>query len=215
VALHAIEFLLLFFAGPTLFAHARHRIPAIPTLWAVMAYCLFVLLRDPQFDRERLWNIAAFPHFAPAILGLFALAAATGVVLVRRFAPALFLNLPRSNPRLWLVVMVLYPALSVYPQGIVYRAFMFQRYRDLFGPPWAIVVASAIAFAYVHIIFRNRLALFLTFLAGMLFAIRYLQTQSLFVSSFEHALYGCAIFTIGLGRSFYHAAAREGTTALN
>jgi membrane protease YdiL (CAAX protease family) len=103
----------------------------------------------------------------------------------------------------------LYPILSVYPQGIVYRAFIFERYRELFGPSWAIVLASAVAFAYVHIVFRNPLAIGLTFLGGVLFAYRYLQTGSLFVSSFEHALYGCAIFTIGLGRSFYHGAVRR------
>jgi len=68
------------------------------------------------------------------------------------------------------------------------------------------VLASAVAFAYVHIVFQNRLAIVLTLIAGLLFALRYLQTGSLFVSSFEHALYGCSIFTIGLGRSFYHAS---------
>jgi len=33
VAMHAVEFLLLFFIGPTLFAYTRHRVPAIPMLW--------------------------------------------------------------------------------------------------------------------------------------------------------------------------------------
>jgi uncharacterized protein len=105
--------------------------------------------------------------------------------------------------------MVLYPTLSVYPQGIVYRVFMFERYRALFGASWGIVVASAAAFVFVHIVFRNPLALVLTFLGGVLFGLRYWQTGSLFVSSFEHALYGCAIFTIGIGRSFYHSAMRR------
>jgi membrane protease YdiL (CAAX protease family) len=209
VAVLAIEFLLLFFAGPTLFAYTRHRIPAIPALWVLLAYCLFILLHDPRFDRRHLWDARPFRQYAPAILSLFALAAAIGVVLVRGFAPALFLNFPRSNPALWGLVMVLYPVLSVYPQGIIYRAFLFERYRDLFGSGWAIVLASAMAFAYVHIVFRNPLALGLTFLAGLLFAFRYWRTGSLFVSSFEHALYGCAIFTIGLGRSFFYAAARH------
>lgn len=31
------------------------------------------------------------------------------------------------------LVMILYPVQSVYPQGIVYRTFVFGRYRDLFG----------------------------------------------------------------------------------
>lgn len=107
--------------------------------------------------------------------------------------------------------MVLYPVLSVYPQGIVYRAFLFGRYRELFGHAWAMVLVSAIAFAYVHVVFRNPLAPSLSFLGGLLFATRYEQTGSLFISSFEHALYGCAIFTIGLGRWFYHAAVQRKT----
>jgi hypothetical protein len=45
--------------------------------------------------------------------------AAIGTTLVWRFAPGLFLNFPRSNPWLWGLVMLLYPVLSVYPQGIV------------------------------------------------------------------------------------------------
>jgi membrane protease YdiL (CAAX protease family) len=167
-------------------------------------------LHDPKFDRRSLWNPAPLGQYSWTILSLFALAATIGIALVLRFgAPGLFLNLPRSNPRLWILVMILYPVLSVYPQGIIYRAFMFERYRDLFGPPWAIVLASAFAFTYVHIVFRNKLALGLTLLGGVLFAIRFLQTDSLFVTSFEHALYGCFMFTVGVGRSFHHASARE------
>ncbi|MGD1070158.1 MAG: CPBP family intramembrane glutamic endopeptidase [Bryobacteraceae bacterium] len=207
--MHAVEFLLLFFIGPTLFACTRHRIPAIPVLWALTAYCLFVLLHDPRFNRRSLWNTAPLPQYAPAILGLFAAAVAIGIALVLRFGPpGLFLSFPRSNPRLWSLVMIFYPVLSVYPQGIVYRAFIFERYRDLFGPPWLIILASAFAFTYVHIIFRNRLALVTTLLGGILFGFRFLQTDSLFVTSFEHALYGCFLFTVGVGRSFHHTAAR-------
>jgi membrane protease YdiL (CAAX protease family) len=214
VASRAIEFLILFFAGPTLFAYTRHRIPAIPALWVLAAGCLFFLLRDPRFDQSRLWNISPLRQSAAGILGLFAFAAAIGIVLVVRYMPpGSFLKFPRSKPRLWGQVMVLYPVLSVYPQGIVYRAFIFERYGDFFGPRWAIVLASAAAFAYVHVIFRNRIALVLTSLGGILFALRYLQTGSVLVSSCEHALYGCAIFTIGVGRSFYHRAVQQRFTS--
>lgn len=201
-----MEFLLLFIAAPALFAWTRHRIPALPALWAVMAWCLFVLMRDPRFDRARLWDPGALRQYALPTLALFAVAVIAGVALVRRYSPKTFLQLPRTRPLLWGLVMVLYPILSVYPQGIIYRAFVFERYRPLFGSGWAIVLASAAAFAWLHIVFRNRLAVILTFLAGLLFAFRYLETGSLFVSSFEHALYGCAIFTVGLGRWFYHGS---------
>jgi membrane protease YdiL (CAAX protease family) len=213
VALLAIEFLLLFLIGPAVFAYTRHRIPAIPALWVLTAYCVFLLLHDPHFDRRRLgWrteDAAALRQCAPQILGLWAVVVVIGIVLILKYAPGDFLNLPRSNPLIWALVMVLYPTLSVYPQGIVYRVFLFERYRAIFGAGWGILIASAAAFVFVHIVFRNPLALILTFLGGVLFGLRYWQTGSLFVSSFEHALYGCAIFTIGIGRSFYHAAVKR------
>jgi hypothetical protein len=205
----AVEFPLLFLAGPTLFAYTRHRIPPIPALWAVMGYCLLVMLRDPRFDRRRLWDPGGLRQYAPAILGLFAAAVAIGIALVWRCAPRTLLDFPKLNPLLWGMAMLLYPLLSVYPQGIVYRVFVFSRYRDLFGSGWGMVLASAIAFAYVHIVFRNAPALGLTLVAGLLFAMRYPQTGSLVISSCEHALYGRAIFTIGQERWFYHGAVRR------
>jgi membrane protease YdiL (CAAX protease family) len=102
--------------------------------------------------------------------------------------------------------MLLYPVLSVYPQSIIYRAFLIHRYQPLFCSPQAIVLASATAFSFMHIIFHNPLAIWLTFVGGLLFACRYQKTGSLFVSSLEHALYGCLLFTIGLGRYFYTRA---------
>jgi membrane protease YdiL (CAAX protease family) len=66
------------------------------------------------------------------------------------------------------------------------------------------IVASAAAFAFLHIIFRNSLAVALTFAGGLLFSARYAETSSLATSSFEHALYGCWLFTLGLGQYFYH-----------
>jgi len=92
----------------------------------------------------------------------------------------------------------------VYPQGLLYRAFFFERYQTLFPGKWEMIVASAVAFAFMHIIFRNSLAVALTFAGGLLFAVRYAETGSLATSSFEHALYGCWLFTVGLGQYFYH-----------
>jgi uncharacterized protein len=206
----AVEFVLLFLAVPLAFTYLPVRLPAIPALWALCAYCSAVLLNDPSFDRRQLWNAAAFCRDAVEVLGLFAVIAVTVAAWVYWYSHDLFLNFPRTNTWLWGLVMILYPVLSVYPQGIIYRAFVFQRYRSLFATDWGIVAASAFAFAFVHIVFRNRIALVFTALGGMLFGLRYLQTKSLFISSFEHALYGCLMFTVGLGQSFYHGAARTG-----
>jgi uncharacterized protein len=43
----------------------------------------------------------------------------------------------------------------------------------------------------------------LTALGGLLFLHTYLVTGSMLVSSLEHAAYGVAAFTFGIGRSLY------------
>lgn len=199
-----LEFLMIFVALPLAYRLSPVAFPALPLLWIVAGYALRWLFRDPRFDRACLWNAAPLPQHLRPILLIFIVAAALLWFGVHLFAPALQWSLVRHNPIFWAIVMVAYPVLSVYPQGILYRAFFFHRYAALFPGKWAMIVASAAAFAFLHIVFRNSLAVALTFAGGLLFAARYAQTGSLFTSSLEHALYGCWLFTIGLGPYFYH-----------
>ena len=149
-----------------------------------------------------------WPIRCPALLPCLLVAAATATLLVWRLRPQLLFGFVRTHPLFWAAVMLLYPALSVYPQGIIYRVFFFERYRALFPGTAALIVASAAAFGYAHIIFRSPWPVALTFLAGLLFAWRYQSTESLLVSALEHALWGCYAFTVGLGILFYHGAGR-------
>ena len=165
-----------------------------------------VLWRDPTFDRRQLWNQAAWKGSQREIWTLFAIGAVLLTGLTLRFAPASLLALVRQHPLLWVLIMVLYPLLSVYPQGILYRAFFLHRYRHFLPGGWIRVVVSAAAFSLMHIVFRNPVALGLTFVGGVVFAKRYEETRSLCVSSYEHALYGCFLFTVGLGSYFYTKA---------
>ena len=174
--MRAVEFAILFFGVPALFAFARHRLPALPALWLFAGFCLIVLLRDPSLDRRQLWNAAALPGHLTGILLPFGAVAVFLMLAVWRFAPALFL---------------------------------FHRYGGLFGGGLGVVMASAVAFGFLHVVLRNGWAVGLSALAGLLFAARYWQTGSLFVSAFEHALYGGLIFTSGLGRFFYSGAVRR------
>lgn len=68
------------------------------------------------------------------------------------------------------------------------------------------VAAGAAAFGYVHIIFGSRFSVAASGVGGWIFATRYLRTQSLFTASVEHSIYGIIVFTVGLGRYFYHGA---------
>jgi len=210
------EFLALFIGLPVaLFFGLATRLPPLPILWAAALYCLVLLLRDPTFDRRQLWNAAPFRAQLPQILGLFLLASAIVTLLIRLYAPSLFLILVRTQPGLWATILIGYPILSVYPQALIYRAFFFHRYRPLLENGLSgvapdprtrsaiMILVSAATFALMHIVFRNWIALAFTFPGGILFALRYCNTRSLAVSSFEHALYGSFLFTIGLGQFFY------------
>lgn len=171
-----LEFLLLFVALPLGYRFSPVRIPALPLLWVVAGYAWWQLLRDAHFNREQLWNAGALPGRLAPILVVFVVVAVALWLAVWRFAPELQWSFVRQHPAFWAVVMLAYPALSVYPQGLLYRAFFFERYASLFPGKWAMIVASAAAFALLHIIFRNWPAVALTFCGGLLFAARYAES---------------------------------------
>ena len=62
-------------------------------------------------------------------------------------------------------------------------------------------------FGFVHIIFRNNLAVILCILGGFLFSLTYHQSGSLLLTCLDHTLFGNFLFTIGLGQFFYHRSA--------
>ncbi|WP_263416599.1 CPBP family intramembrane glutamic endopeptidase [Terriglobus albidus] len=202
------ELMVLFIGLPAAYRLAPVRIPALPVLWLAAGYACWQLARDPGFDRGQLWNPAPLGSQFASILAIFVVVAALQWAGVHWLAPKLEWSLARRHTRVWAMVILLYPVLSVYPQALLYRAFFMHRYAVLFpATPQGglmLVVASATVFGGMHIVFRNPLAVVLTFLGGLLFAWRYQHTGSLFVSSVEHALYGCWLFTVGLGQYFYH-----------
>ena len=199
----AVEFALLFFALPVLLAFGHFRFPKLLLLLLVAWACWAVLRRTPGFDRRLLWNVEGFRKGVEGVLLLFLASVplfAAGVLL---FAPQDFLDFPRRAPLFWGLVMVLYPLVSAYPQEVIYRAFLFERYRSLFRTEAALTWASALAFGFLHILYGSVLAVALTVAGGYLFARTYRRSRSLLLSAFQHGLYGCLMFTIGLGHYFY------------
>jgi membrane protease YdiL (CAAX protease family) len=118
--------------------------------------------------------------------------------------PEKIFSFPRERTILWLAIMIFYPLLSVYPQELIYRAFFFERYKQILPTLTLAICASAVAFGLMHLIFRNPVAVILTLVGGVFFAETYAQTRSLRLVWLEHTLYGCLILTIGLGEFFYH-----------
>jgi membrane protease YdiL (CAAX protease family) len=201
----ACELAALFVGIPAAMARRAFPRAPIPALLLGAGACAFALTRDPTFDRSALWNAPGAIAHAGGVAGLFALLALALVALAVWLTPHTLFDFVRERPRLWLLVMVFYPLVSVYPQEIIYRAFFFHRYASLFPSTAAMTVASAAAFAFGHVMFpRPWVAMGLTLLGGLLFGYHYAVSGSLLLVSIEHALFGQVLFTVGLGRFFYH-----------
>ncbi|WP_431963779.1 CPBP family glutamic-type intramembrane protease [Nocardia sp. bgisy134] len=201
----AIEFVALYFGLVGGYAAIGSPGSPIPLL-VVLAVAAHLWLRrrvQPDSLREQLRTLRAV---LPSMLALWIAAAIAIGLTLAVFSPERLLSLPRTEPLLWAVVMVFYPLFSVYPQELIFRKFLFQRYAPAFGDGWALIAANAAAFGFAHIIFGNWIAVALTLVGGVLFGYRYRRTGSLLVVSVEHALYGCLAFTIGLGGFLYHGA---------
>jgi uncharacterized protein len=200
----AVELILLFLLLPLAYRFSPVSLPPFPILWVVTLYCYLHLRKMPGYSFSQSWNIDALPQQLPTILLPFLCFAALAAIAVWRFAPDSLFILVRHRPWLWFLIMLLYPLLSAFPQNLIYRAFLMARYQGLIASPAALILVSAAAFSFMHIIFRNPIAVILTFFGGVLFAWRYQHSGSLAASTLEHALYGCLLFTLGLGEYFYH-----------
>jgi hypothetical protein len=193
------ELLVLFCGLPVLVALLAPRL-GFPVLFAVLAGCVWTLLRDPTFDRRALWRLPERAVFLRVTLRALVLSGAM-VGLVALY-PVQAFGLVRHQPYVWLLLVAFYPLLSVPPQEMVFRTFFLHRYRALLGSDPARILGSALAFGLAHLCLRNGLAVGLSTVGGLMFASTYLRTRSLPAVLWEHALYGIALFTVGLGRYF-------------
>lgn len=211
-----LELMILFVAMPTAltFLVPLRLMAAVlfPTLFLSLILCLIVLLRDPTFDRKQLWNFQGVKRGIAGVLIRLAIFGPIVALAVWLFFPENFLSFPLNRTKVWMIVMTLYPLLSVYPQEAIYRAFFFHRYERLLGGnheqpstsrSFAPAIASAAAFGYMHILFRNEIAVLLTFVGGVYFALGYQRHRSTALAWIDHALWGCFAFTIGLGQFFF------------
>ena len=206
LVLLALEFSVIFVGIPLLIYFRLLPNLPIPYLLAGGLVVFFLLRADPSFDSRQLFSWGDAQRFLLPLLLRDAIFLAFVAIAVRLFAPDLLFSLVKRAPLLWVLVMVLYPLVSVYPQELLYRAFFFHRYAPLFGSGWTMLLASALAFGFVHIIFGNWLAVALCVVGGFLFSLTYHSSGSLLLACVDHAIFGNFIFTIGLGRFFYHGS---------
>jgi uncharacterized protein len=202
----AVEWGLLFAVLPTMVALKWLPLHILMLLVLAGAGCLVFLLLDRSFDRRQLWNLEGAARGIRQIVITFGVLAAMMALAVWLMTPERFLDLVTRKPVVWAVIMIGYPIVSVYPQEIIFRTFMFHRYERLFTDRRVMIAMSALAFGYAHVFFENNIAVLMTLVGGALFAWTYDKTRSTFAVWIEHGLYGCFIFTIGLGRFFFSGA---------
>ena len=180
------------------------RIPLPLVLQPLLLGFILYLLWDPTFHLKSELGSGFGLSELVSILLVFAVVGNIIALFVFLQLPGQFLALPTQRPRLWGVVMIFYPLMSVIPQELIYRTFFFHRYGPLFGDArWLAIAVNGLLFGFAHIIFGSYVSIVLTALLGFLVAWRYERTGSFWGAWVEHSIYGCLIFSIGLGRYFF------------
>ena len=193
-----IEFFIIFVLIPVSFA-----IPYSP--WIKLGigvvgffYIIYVLLKVEKNKFKMADNLNWKAFWKRTLLQLVGIAIITIIYVWFTDKTQLF-TVVINNPMLWIFILFFYSVFSVYPQELIYRTFFFQRYQSLFKNEWLFVFINAALFSLAHIFFRNTLVMFLTFIGGILFALTFRKTKSTLLVSIEHAIYGCWLFTVGMG----------------
>ncbi|HLO62299.1 MAG TPA: CPBP family glutamic-type intramembrane protease [Azonexus sp.] len=175
----------------------------VPQLVVGAVFCLALLWRDPGFDRGGLLAVPdAWRRHLLRIARIFVPGGAALMGWVAWSDAASLFDLPRQQTGQWLTLMLLYPVGSVLAQELIFRAFLFHRYRRLFGTDRRMVLASAASFALAHVVLGNPFAPVLSFFGGLLFSLTYRKTRSFAVVALEHWVWGAWLFSVGLGRYF-------------
>jgi len=206
-AFMVIEFLILCIALPSYIIFTKSAPFMFSFLWGAALYGFIIMricyageLKDAFKFRQ------VKKSFMPPLLIRWVVASIAMIAFLYFYdAPRLFF-LPKTSPEFVLILLCMYPLLSALPQEFIFCSFFFRRYRRFFGEGRKMVVASALVFAYAHILYLNPVAPVLSLIGGLIFAETYRRTHSLALVTLEHGLYGNALFIIGLGWYFYGGA---------
>ncbi len=192
------EFFFIFFILPSAIFFLDSSIIVFLTLYLVFTLSIVILYFDKSFSFTSLrkkvdWKFIIIFSLIFLSLSFFY------VILVDKDLLFIF---PKTNFELWLLVILIYPFLSVIPQEIVYRVFFFQRYFPNERSFYFLTLLNMIVFSYGHIVFNNVHAILITAIVSPIFTYAYLK-KSFFTCIVLHALGGQIIFTLGLGKYFF------------
>jgi uncharacterized protein len=203
-----LEFLILFWITPPILAYLKPHGFIYITLW-ISTFLAWLWMRRHGYSLKEDWNHRVIGKVSLTVIFLqLSLISLALFIFTAVMIPERLFSLPLQRPTVWVMVLILYPILSVIPQEILFRSFFFKRYKELFSTQTGLIIASAASFGWVHIILQNWVAVVFSFFGGLIFARTYAKTNSLAATCAEHAIYGCVIFTLGLGYYFYHGAVR-------
>jgi membrane protease YdiL (CAAX protease family) len=192
------ELLIIFIFIPISFAFTYPPILkiVIGTLsFSYIAYVLFKIEKikvriEKNSDWRAFWKLTGIKFLGIAIV--------TSLFVWLTAKESLF-SVLLNKPKLWMLIVLFYSLFSVYPQELLYRTFFFKRYKTLVKNEYTFIFINALLFSLAHLFFKNTLVLLLTFVGGLLFAFTFKKTKSTFLVSIEHSIYGCWLFTVGMG----------------
>lgn len=201
-----VEFSILFLAVPAAHIAFFDTLGALTPLFVVFAASALLLTVTPGFRWREIVACRGLWRHIPLIAAATAACAVVTFGLTMMLVPERLLSFPRFAPERFVLVVALYPFLSVLGQETAYRLLFFRRYRALFPNDAAAIFASAIVFTLAHAFFLNWVAVVLSFAGGLAFAWAYARTSSFPLVWILHSLAGQVLFASGLGVFFYHGA---------
>jgi len=198
-----IEFLIIYFLIPSLvifinFFFSEQKIFVFLPLFLVFFLSLYLLKKTPSFSFDFLKKKTEWKFFFLVSL-IFVV---SGFVYTIILDSNLLFNLPKNYFFIWVAVILIYPILSVIPQEIIFRVLFFERYSCLFKNQFLYLILNSFIFAYIHLVFQNFHAFFITLITSPIFAYAYLN-KSFKTCFLTHTIGGQLVFTYGLGEYFY------------
>ena len=202
-----VEFILLCVVLPGIIIAGRLAPYMFFFLWSVAGYCLLVDKTGRSQSWRDVWQVAAVNWLnLKGVLARWVVCSIGMAVFVAFYDPDRFFALVRERPLFVPILMIIYPVLSALPQEFIFCHFFFRRYKPFFPTDRMMIIASAVTFAWAHVLFINWVAPVFSFVAGLIFACTYAKTRSLALVTLEHGLYGNVLFIVGLGWYFYGGA---------
>ena len=193
-----IEFFLIFIFLPIILFFIPETQLVFTTLYIVFFFSLWKIKKDNTFNFSRLKNKPDWKF----IFLYFLIFSLLGFFYTFFVDKSLFFVFPKESPKVWLLVIILYPLFSVIPQEFVYRVFFLQRYKNILSKNLLIkYFINSVVFSYAHIVFQNYHAVIITVLVSPIFYYSY-ERKSFLTCILIHSIGGLIIFTYGLGNFF-------------